>query len=161
MKYLVFIFMLAVTNAISQSKPPQFGSGLSAAELQRAKNLYIEMSRTKDYAIWIDKQVEEGIKLKQVELIDLQTIVSLENQDEIHKIMRSNLEAKLDQTGFKTVDEGMSLHIEIMGLNDTLRLNHPELHTLLDKASGKQHVEIIEPMLNDKRAAILEQIRNQ
>ncbi len=153
MKYLILSFLLlTVLHSYPQSAVPVIDTvkkGLSESELNRAKELYTQMTQTATYIHLKKKMSAFNEKLNRVDIGPSaeQKMVML-NQKEpgkaLDSLYRKRLTDNLSKTEFKSVEEGMAGLGELKDLERKKQEENAELYSLRKRASQVQLREILE-----------------
>lgn len=144
MKQLLFLFL--ITFSITNAQTPRVRKGLTDAELQTTKALYVKMSESetaklRDEAIKKQVQLSNGVMMPHRNVKDYKPDEP-KGEEGIRKRYTEFWTLNIARSKFITVDEAVDAHMEPFKLQMKLREENPELYKYMDNATIGQLSEI-------------------
>ncbi|MGV3460907.1 MAG: hypothetical protein ACO1N9_10695 [Flavobacterium sp.] len=166
MKQLCFLFLL--TFSIANAQTPHVRKGLTDAELQTAKALYVKMLESDT-----NKQKQQLIK-KQVELSNGVLVPSMgelakhnlkpedyKGEDGIKKLYTDFWTMNVGRTKFASVEEAVDIHMQGLNLQMKLREENPELYKYMADATMAQLRELKQIDIDASRQRLYDRLEER
>lgn len=153
MKYLLLFFCLCGfinSNAQTTTDKQPVEDSLSKEELQRAKELYLQMMASETYMLREKSVKNEFEKLNGLMLPSIKELNWVTDSVAFKKWLANNIH----QTKFTSVDEAFDTIMGSVNLNMKRQEENKELFALLKKTTLSQFEEIIRPEREQRKKRI-------